>query len=309
MRVNDHSHPRKGTEFRVWPLMNLAVFVDDVESGMTHIIRAKEHMSNAQRQEFLYKYFNKPVPQAYFVGRINFTDIRISCSKTKVLIEEGKYSGWDDIRLPFLLALKRRGYQPDAFIKYAVDVGVSQADKTVSKDEFFKSLNHFNKEVLDPIANRYFFVDNPKEITIEKSSEQEISLDLHPDNPKKGKRKFKTKDRFYISADDLKSIKSGELVRLMDCLNFVKKGKKFIFDSADYEKYKEKGKKIIHWLPVSDNLVKVDLLMPDKSLKKGLAEKDVSKLKQGDICQFERQGFVRLDNKEKDKLTFWYGHR
>ncbi|UCC61377.1 MAG: glutamate--tRNA ligase, partial [Dehalococcoidia bacterium] len=112
MRINEHTHPRKGTEFRVWPLMNLAVFVDDVESGMTHIIRAKEHMSNAQRQEFLYRYFNKPIPETYFVGRINFTDLRISCSKTKVLIEEGKYSGWDDIRLPFLLALKRRGYQP-----------------------------------------------------------------------------------------------------------------------------------------------------------------------------------------------------
>ena len=61
------------------------------------------------------------------------------------------------------------------------------------------------------------------QIKIEGAPAQEVSLDLHPDHPKKGKRKFKTTDKFYITEDDFKSIKSGELIRLMDCLNFVKK--------------------------------------------------------------------------------------
>lgn len=309
MRINEHAHPRTGTKHRVWPLMNLAVFVDDAESGMTHIIRAKDHMDNAKRQEYLYKYFKKPVPESLFVGRINFSDLRISCSKTKALIEEGKYSDWDDIRLPFLLALKRRGYQPDAFIKYALDVGLSQTDKTVSKDEFFKSLNHFNREVLDPIANRYFFVADPTEIAIENAPEQEVSLDLHPDYPKRGERKFKTNNKFYIAKEDYKKIKEGELIRLMDCLNFTRKGNKFVFNSLEYEKYKEKGKLILHWLPVQDNLVKTELLMPDNTVREGLAEHAVKKLKKEDIIQFERIGFCRLDQKEKDRLVFWYGHR
>lgn len=309
MRINEHVHPRQGTKYKVWPLMNLAVFVDDTESGMTHIIRAKEHMSNGQRQEFLYRYFNLPIPEMYYVGRINFTDLRISCSKTKKLIEEGKYKDWSDIRLPFLAALKRRGYQPEAFIKYALDVGLTQNDKTVSKDEFFKSLNHFNKEVLDTGSNRYFFVPKPKHIKIEGAHKQKIELDLHPDFPKKGKRIFETNQDFYITEEDYKSIKSGELIRLMDCLNFVKKGKKFVFDSLDYEKFKQKGEKIIHWLPVTDKLVDVELLMPDNKPAKGFAEPLVGKMKKGDICQFERVGFVRLDEKEKDRYIFWFGHR
>ncbi|MBW2996594.1 glutamate--tRNA ligase [Candidatus Woesearchaeota archaeon] len=304
MRINDHPHPRQGKKFRVWPLMNLAVFVDDVESGMTHIIRAKEHMSNGERQEFLYNYFKKKIPETYYVGRINFTDLRISCSKTKVLIEEGKYDDWSDIRLPFLLALKRRGYQPDAFIKYAVDVGLSQADKTVSKEEFFKSLNHFNKEVLDDKTSRYFFVANPKEVKIQGAPKQEVLLDLHPDYPKRGKRKFKTAEKFLISEEDFKAIKNGELVRLMDCLNFVKKNGKFVFDSLEYAKYKEKGSRIIHWLPSEGN-IKTELLMDDKKLVKGMAEPLVGKLKKGSIVQFERVGFVRLDSKNR----FWFGHR
>jgi len=52
-------------------------------------------------------------------------------------------------------------------------------------------------------------------------------------------------------------------------------------------------------------LAKVELLMPDNKLIKGLAEPLVKKLKQGDTAQFERIGFVRLDQ----KLKFWFGHR
>ncbi len=307
MRINEHPHPRTKTEHRVWPLMNLSVVVDDIELGMTHIVRAKDHMDNAKRQEYIYKYLKKPIPETVFVGKINFTDLKLSASKTKEAIQEKKFEDWSDIRLPFLAALKRRGYQPDAFIKYALDVGVSQNDKSVSKEEFFKALNHFNKEVLDSVSNRYFFIINPKEITVQGAPNQDVELDLHPDYPKKGKRKFKVQDKFYIAEEDFKAIKENELIRLMDCLNFIKKGNKFIFDSLEYEKYKSKGKKIIHWLPKGESLVQASLLMPDKTLINGIAEKDIKTLKKGDIVQFERVGFVRLDDKKK--LVFWYGHR
>ncbi len=330
MRINDHVHPRWAAEKhelcpplkkgehsvekditpRVWPLMNLAVFVDDVELGVTHVLRAKDHMDNAKRQEFLYNYLDKKIPETIFVGKINFEGMPMSCSKVKKLIEEGKYNEWSDIRLPFLAALNKRGYQPEAFVKYAKDVGVSQNDKSVTKEEFFKALDHFNKEVLDDKTNRYFFVEDPKEIKIEKAPKQRIELDLHPDHPKKGKREFYTDEKFYIANEDFRNLKEGKLVRLMDCLNFRKEGRKFVFDSTDYEKYKKEGGKIIHWLPVSD-LITVNLLMPDedKTLRVGLAEPLVGKLKEDDVVQFERVGFVKLDKKKKDKLVFWFGHR
>jgi len=331
MRINDHIHPRWAAEKhelcpplkkeehnaeeeinpRVWPLMNLAVFVDDVEMGVTHVLRAKDHLDNSKRQEYLYRYLEKDIPETIFVGKINFEGMPMSCSKVKVMIEEGKYDDWDDIRLPFLAALKKRGYQPKAFVRYAEDVGVSLTDKSVTKKEFFKSLDHFNKEVLDDKTDRYFFVEDPKKIKVEKAPKQRIELDLHPDHPKKGKRELYTDEKFYISNEDYKGIKEGELVRLMDCLNFRKEGKKFVFDSKDYEKFKKEGGKIIHWLPVSDDLVTVNLLMPDKdkTLRVGLAEPLVGKLKEDNIVQFERVGFVKLDKKEKDKMIFWFGHR
>ena len=307
LRIKEAAHHRQKKKFRVWPLLNFAVAIDDHLMAITHTIRAKEHMDNEKRQKFIFDYMGWKAPKHLYIGRINFTDLKVSCSKTRPLIEKGLYKGWDDIRLPFLGALKRRGYQPDAFIKYAVDVGVSQTDKLVSGEEFFKALNAFNKEIIDPKAHRYFFIEEPKEIIIENAPEQDIELDLHPDN-KKGGRKFKTNDNFYIYGEDYKKLKDNKLYRLMDCLNFKKQKGKFVFDSLEYEKYKEKGEHIIHWLP-KEKLVKAEVLMPDAKLKKGFAEKGILKLKVDDIIQFERLGFCRLDKKEKDKLIFWFAHR
>ncbi|MEM3141338.1 MAG: glutamate--tRNA ligase family protein, partial [Candidatus Pacearchaeota archaeon] len=61
-RINLHYHARQGNKYRVWPLMNLAVAVDDIETKMTHIIRAKDHRDNAERQKMIYKVLGKKIP-------------------------------------------------------------------------------------------------------------------------------------------------------------------------------------------------------------------------------------------------------
>ncbi|MBI1969792.1 glutamate--tRNA ligase [Candidatus Woesearchaeota archaeon] len=308
LRINEEEHPKQGKKHRIWPLMNFSVAVDDFEEEVTHIIRAKDHADNAKRQEIIQKYIGWPVPKAIFVGRINFIDMEVSCSKTRPLIEQGLYRDWDDIRLPFLAALRRRGYQPEAFIKYALDVGVSLTDKTVSKEEFFKVIDAFNREVIEPTAYRYFFIPDPVEVKIEKAPAREVELDLHPDN-KEGGRKFKTKDAFYLAKNDVNQVKEGKLYRLMDCLNFKKQGKKLVFDSQEYEKYKQQGERIMHWLPKDAKLVTVEVLMPDNTIVQGWGEEGLGNLEEGAIVQLERFGFCRLDAKEDDKLVFWYAHK
>lgn len=307
-RIIETPHPRQGRKYRVWPLMNLAVAVDDIESKVTHVIRAKDHYDNAIRQRYIFDYLKKPFPQALFVGRINFIGLIVSCSKTRPLIEDGTYRGWDDIRLPFLQALMKRGFQPGAFIKYAITVGVTLNDKTVSKEDFFKSIEAFNREIIEPISDRYFFISNPIKINIENAPEQNIELELHPDN-KKGGRRFHTDKEFFIANDDFEKIKDNEIVRLMDCLNFVKNANKFLFESLEYLRFKEKGALIIQWLPAEEEIVSVEVLMPDNSIISGIAENSVSKLKIGSIVQFTRFGFCRLDVILDDKFIFRFGHR
>src|SRR3989344_3717157 len=295
-RINETKHPRTKKKFRVWPLMNMAVSIDDLDTKVTHVIRAKDHADNAKRKEVIHSYLGYETPNAMFVGRINFLGMPLSTTQTRIAIKKKKYKGWDDIRLPFLLAI-----------------------------------NHFNKEIIDKKANRYFFIKNPKKVKIKRfpiieldfssgisntsfqknltqsgercikyaHPEQTIEIPLHPDDKNRGFRRINVKDEFYIE-DKLEKNKN---YRFMHLFNFCNKE----FVSHDFDS--SLNAKLIHWLPVSKGLVKVKVLMENNKYISGLAEPDTKKLKIGDIIQFERFGFVRLDKKSKSYLEFWWLHK
>ncbi|HLC78533.1 MAG TPA: glutamate--tRNA ligase family protein [Candidatus Nanoarchaeia archaeon] len=146
-RINLTEHPRQKKKYRVWPLMNLAVAADDIKQGMTHIIRAKDHRDNAERQKMIYESLGlgKKFPWTAFLGRIHFKDLELSTTQFRKGIEEKKYSGWDDKKLPTIASLKKQGYKPQAFWKFAERVGLSENDKTFDKAEYFRLLNDFNR--------------------------------------------------------------------------------------------------------------------------------------------------------------------
>jgi glutamyl-tRNA synthetase len=144
-RINLIKHVRKGNKYRVWPLMNLSVTADDIDLKMTHVIRAKDHRDNAERQKRIYTALGKKFPWTGFLGRIKFKDMDLSATKMRKEIEEGKYSGWDDEGLPTVSSLKKQKYKPMAFWKFAEQIGLSESDKVMDKKEFFKLLDAFNR--------------------------------------------------------------------------------------------------------------------------------------------------------------------
>lgn len=148
-RINTTEHPRVGKRYKVWPLMNLVVAVDDIELGMTHVIRGKDHADNAKRQKMIFKALRKEkqFPWNFFIGRMKFKDLVLSKRKIEALIKEGKYSGWDDPNLPTIAGLKKKGYKKEAFAKLAVQRGLTDVDKVISKKDFFEVLDRFNLEV------------------------------------------------------------------------------------------------------------------------------------------------------------------
>ena len=146
-RINLTRHVRQGKRYRVWPLMNLAVAADDIDVNMTHIIRAKDHRDNAERQRRIYLALGlkSVTPWTGFLGRVHLKDMELSSTKMRKDIESGKYSGWDDPRLPTIASLKKRGYRPEAFWKFAERIGLSENDKVMDREEFFKLLDAFNR--------------------------------------------------------------------------------------------------------------------------------------------------------------------
>jgi glutamyl-tRNA synthetase len=145
-RINTNKHIRQKNKYKVWPLMNLAVAIDDIEMKITHIIRAKDHRDNAKRQEMIHKILGMKSPWTAFLGRFKFKDMELSSTKMRQAIESGKFSGWDDKRLPTIASLKKQRYKPQAFWRFAEQIGLSESDKVINKEEYFKLLNAFNNQ-------------------------------------------------------------------------------------------------------------------------------------------------------------------
>jgi hypothetical protein len=49
--------------------------------------------------------------------------------------------------------------------------------------------------------------------------------------------------------------------------------------------------------------------MPDNKVVKGIAETNIRYIETGEVVQFERFGFCRLDVKKANKCTFYYTHK
>jgi len=147
-RINLKEHPKQKKKYKVWPLMNLSVACDDMDYKMTHVIRGKDHADNAKRQKMIFKAFGKEkqFPWTFFIGRMKFTDLILSKRKLKAAIEAGEYESAEDIRLPTIAALRKRGYKPETFAKFATMRGLNDVDKVISQKDIFDVLDRINKE-------------------------------------------------------------------------------------------------------------------------------------------------------------------
>jgi glutamyl-tRNA synthetase len=311
-----YPHPRVGSKYRVWPLYNLAAGLDDHLLGVTHIIRGKEHLTNGVRQEFMYKHLGWEYPQAIHYGRLKITGAFLSKSKIVQGVRDGSFTGWDDPRLATFAALRKRGITPEAIKKMIIDVGPKTADVTLS----WENLNSYNKKILDPQSNRYFFVEAPRKLTIKNLPKTFIpKLPLHPEKPEKGFREYNVTPigeeksaEFWITTKDGNSMEPGKLIRLMELFNvkidtIAQDSIKATFNSESYEDVRKAKAQLIQWIPANEEYP-CKVIMPDASTIEGFAESACKKLKPDTVIQFERFGFVRVDE-VKEKMTVYFAHK
>ena len=302
MRLVDEEHPRLGNKYRIYPMMNFSVAVDDHLMGLTHVLRGKDHLANTEKQKYLYDHMGWEVPEYIHYGRLKMEDIALSTSKAKEGIENGTYTGWDDPRLGTLRAVARRGIQAKTIYDLIIEIGVKMADSAIS----WKKIYGQNRNFLEPIANRYFFCENPKLITVDGYADGKVDIErpLHADHEDRGYRVLPFNGSAYLAQKDI----NDGVVRLMDAVNVEISGDDVSYHSTSFEEARELKAKIIQWVPVED-CVDVKIVMDDASLKTGLGESALKNLEVGDIVQFERVGFARLDEITDDELIFYYAHK
>lgn len=304
-RICNTEHYRQGNKYKVWPLYDFAAAVEEELCGITHVLRSSEFgKMRIELQNWISEQLGFEKKTFIQYGRFNIAGAVTKGREIRKLIKEGKVSGWDDVSLVTLKALERRGIHPETFRRLAVKVGLSKTETKID----WSVLAAENRKILDPIAERYYFVEDPVKIEVLDAPSEEIKLRLHPEGGK-GNRKLKISKSFFVSRKDAKSMKKGDVIRLKDChkIKITKAGKEIKAKMAEDQSLSMKTSKI-QWVPAENN-VKTEVIMPDHEVKEGLAEKNVTDLNPGDIIQFTRFGFCRLDKKLKNKLMFVFGHK
>ncbi|MEA2053797.1 MAG: glutamate--tRNA ligase [Candidatus Thermoplasmatota archaeon] len=304
-RIIDSPHPIHGDKYRIWPTYDFCGAVEDSLSDVTHPFRTKEYELRDEVYFYILDCLGLRKPHLMEFARLSIEGMPVSKRKIKPLIENEQVGGWDDPRLPTLRGLKRRGILPEAICKFVLSQGISKAEAVVTFDQ----VEAINRKILDPVTRRYFFVPDPIKVLVKNAPGKEVMLDHHPSH-KLGSRKIKPSDVFFIPREDANSMKEGEVFRLKDLYNVRLTGRddeKIMGEFAGKELIPDTKK--IQW--VTDRYVKMEVLLPGNlfidnnfnknSLKivKGYAEPSIKNAKHGEIIQFERFGFVRIEKDEK----------
>ncbi len=132
------------------PTYNFCVVVDDIDMGMTHIIRGDDHLANTPRQILLYRALGYNPPQFAHVPLI------LGQNKARLSKRHGATS---------VTAYRDIGYLPEAMVNYLVRLAWSYGDQEIfslaeliekfSLDAVGKSAGVFNPEKLLWLNSHY----------------------------------------------------------------------------------------------------------------------------------------------------------
>ena len=313
MRISEAEHPRVGKKFLVWPMLEFSWAIDDYLIGVTHIIRGADLMKEDFIEDFVWDHFGWKKAEFLHYGRIKFPDMKLSKTDARNNIQKGLYEGWDDPRTWSLQSLEKRGIKPEALKESLLSLGMSMSGITFSTGWLYAR----NKEMIDDVSDRYFFVEDPVLIEIDEVPFEEYIAEplLLPSNPKKGKRIIKGKVsnkqlKILISKKDADKLKVGQILRLKDLVNIQilsidMKNNKITSYYHSLELNREYS--IIHWVPEEEK-VKVSILNPNGSISTGFGEINLLKIPMNKTIQFERFGFVNPIKLENNELFCYFTH-
>jgi glutamyl-tRNA synthetase len=301
LRIVDHPHPRVGTKYNIYPMMNLSVAIDDHLSGMTHVIRGKDHLNNTFRQEYIYDHMGWKKPHFHHYGLVSIPESVLKTSIIKKGIADGEYTGWDDIRTGTLRAMQKRGIRPEAIRRYWVESGMKPIDIQFTWDTLYA----MNRDLIDDGANRYFFVPDPAGFDIAGADAVSGSAPLHPDHPERGTRDYSLNGKINVSiaSQDAEVFKEKGMVRLKDLCN-IEYGEPAKYAGTDLSVLK-KGVRAVQWVSSG---IPTELYMPDGTVLIGMSENALLSEK-NDMVQFERVGFVKLEKNDKNGVRAIFAHR
>ncbi len=116
-------------------LYSFATVVDEVDFGITHVIRAEEHLTNTSPHILLYKALGAPVPEFAHIPLVYYKGEKMSKRKLPPLgadeitklkacgMTDEEIKGRDDLNIATVAYYRELGYIPAALVNYLTRLG------------------------------------------------------------------------------------------------------------------------------------------------------------------------------------------
>ncbi|KGO76419.1 Glutamyl-tRNA synthetase, class Ib, archaeal/eukaryotic cytosolic [Penicillium italicum] len=326
-RCNPASHHRTGNAWAIYPTYDFACPIVDSMEGVTHALRTIEYRDRNPQYQWMLDTLNLRTVQVWDFARMNFIRTLLSKRKLTKLVESGVVWGWDDPRFPTIRGIRRRGMTIPALREFILKQGPSKNVTLFDWGLIWAT----NKKYIDPVAPRYTAIENEDivkaTVTGGPATPYTEMRQKHLKNTALGDKVVTFSSSIILEQADAKYFSQDEEITLMNWGNAIVR--KISIDGSngkvthlELELHMagdvKKTEKKITWLSTEgQTLVPVELVDFDYLLKKdslnehdiledvlnfntefrvsGQADCNVSEVNVGDILQFDRKGFYRVD--------------
>ena len=213
-RINHMPHHATGDKWCIYPMYDFAHPIEDAMEHITHSLCSLEFEAHRPLYNWVVEHCDLPAkPRQIEFARLGINYTVMSKRKLRLLVEEGRVSGWDDPRMPTLCGLRRRGYTPKSVRNFCERIGVAKAASTVE----YAFLEHCLREDLNETAARVMAVLHPVRLTVTNypaDKTEVFTVENHPNHPEMGTREISFSRDLWIEADDFMEEKVGKFFRL-----------------------------------------------------------------------------------------------
>ncbi|KAJ3331045.1 hypothetical protein HDU76_004212 [Blyttiomyces sp. JEL0837] len=212
-RVKYSHHYRTGDDWCVYPTYDYTHCLCDSFEDITHSLCTTEFQLSRESYYWLVDALEIYKPVQWEYGRLNLTYAILSKRKLLKLVEEGYVRGWDDPRLYTLIAVKRRGFTPEAINAFVRELGVTTANSVIPVER----LENYGRDHLNEAAPRLMAVLEPLKVTLTNLKEdyhEYITLPNKPRDESFGEHKVPFTRTIYIDRSDFREEDDPNFFRL-----------------------------------------------------------------------------------------------
>ncbi|KAJ3167501.1 hypothetical protein HK101_011766 [Irineochytrium annulatum] len=212
-RVMYTEHLRTGNQWCIYPTYDYTHCLCDSFEDITHSLCTTEFQLSRPSYYWLVDALEIYKPVQWEYGRLRLTYAILSKRKLLKLVNEGYVSGWDDPRLFTLMALKRRGFTPEAISAFVRELGVTTADTVIPVER----LENYVRDHLNDVAPRLMVIPDPLKVVLTNLPEnhyESIEVPNKPRDDAMGSHKVPFTRVVYIDASDFRETEDPNFKRL-----------------------------------------------------------------------------------------------